>query len=100
MSKHPKEKLTPRDLACIEYGKALRHLRDEYVARHYTYEYEYVEELIAKARAARERIFRECDNCIHEDAFDCTIRKERLIDCYGYNELAPTCEHYEERRVK
>lgn len=65
MSKHPTSWLSQRDIACIEYGKALRHLRDEYEARHFTYEYEHVEELIAEARAARERIFRDCQLCAH-----------------------------------
>ena len=99
MSKHPTNELSPRDIACIEYGKALRHLRDEYVARHYTYEYEYVEELIAKCRAARERIFLFCFECRHCDieAAECCKPGEEPRELTWQYEEACTCPHYKER---
>lgn len=103
MSKHPTSYLSPRDIACIEYGRRLDVAlwcfgeRDELCSR-----YE-VADAIKEARAARERIFRECSDCVHgEDWASFCLCSNKEI-CYGgkiSHEKACTCEHYEERREK
>ena len=105
MSKHPTSELSPRDRACIEYGKLVGEFEDYFgwLPNPFLWDGDarYTKrEFLKDLREARERIFRECDNCVHEDALDCTVRKERLIDCHGYRELAPTCRHYKERRAE
>ena len=32
--------------------------------------------------------------CIYEDDFDCDVRHERLVNCLGYHDHAPTCPHF------
>lgn len=101
MSKHPTSELSPRDIASIEYGRQLEYLLTYmYPYRHdedYT-DFDEIRGIINDCRAARERVFRTCDECAHEDAFDCTARNERLCDCFGFKDYAPTCPHYKERR--
>lgn len=99
MSKHPTSELSPRDRACIEYGQVSGTLRSVWRYRFYiAVPRRAIRMIISLSRICRERIFRTCDECAHEDAFDCTVRNERLCDCYGYKDYAPTCKHYKERR--
>ena len=104
----PKLHLSPDNIASIRYGKwlgrvlaASRRIRamrkGEIVAYNIEGEKASFAQLLEKARAARARIFRDCCDCVHEDAFECTVRGERLIDCRGWIEYAPTCPHYKER---
>lgn len=104
MSKHPTRDLSQRDMACIMYGKEYRameaycgnglmgsiplKMKESRAAKR---------NLIKQLREMRACIFRTCDECAHEDVFDCTVRNERLCDCYGYKDYAPTCPHYKER---
>lgn len=103
MSKHPTSELSPRDKACIEYGKLVGEFEEEFGWLPnpclWDGDYRAMKRVFLKdLREARERIFRDCCECAHEDAFDCTTRNERLCDCYGFKDYAPTCPHYEERR--
>lgn len=100
MSKHPTSELSPRDVACIEYGMKLDTAlwcfgeRDELCSRYD------VADAIKEARAARELIFRCCFECAHcdiEAGYCCKPGKEPCELTWQYDD-ACTCEHYEERR--
>lgn len=97
MSKHPTSELSPRDIAAMDYGCYHFDVLNSFKHRR-TWGNSYLRAKIKDAREARARIFRDCCECAHEDAFDCTVRNERLCDCFGFKDCAPTCPHYEERR--
>lgn len=112
MSKHPTRDLSPKDIACIEYGKRLKELRSFYALRHKPKTFNGSAETerllkeahfhntrrcVYRAREARERIFRHCVDCRFSKSFslsgwDCSKVSER----HGGN-YACICPHYEER---
>lgn len=101
MSKHPTSELSPRDRACIKYGRWLAALRRELLIRHENiFARMYARYVIREAREARERIFRfcfECEHCEIEAGYCCKPGKEPRELTWQYED-ACMCEHYEERR--
>ena len=97
MSKHPTSMLSHRDRACIEYGRRLDDLLTYFYPNRRHIDYERLYEAVDSCRLARERIFRDCCNCTHEDDFHCDIRHERLVNSQGFKDYAPICPHYKEK---
>lgn len=107
MSKHTTSELSPRDIACIEYGRKYRALEAycgewlmESIPLEMKEERAAKRRLINELRAARERIFRccfECEHCEIEAGYCFKPGEEPCELTWQYDD-ACTCEHYEERR--
>ena len=96
MSKHPTSDLSPRDMACIEYGRRLEDLLAYYYRhRHYIY-YENLYEVVDRCRAARERIFRNCGNCALLRGDSVVGHKCEWKESIFDGTESCTCEHYKE----
>lgn len=103
MSKHPTSDLSPRDMACIEYGKLVGEFEEEFGWLPNPFLWDGDSRAMKRVflkdlREARERIFRSCYNCkllcrIGKD-FACSIDEDYMI---WHHERACTCPHYEKR---
>lgn len=100
MSKHPTSDLTPRDLACIEYGRQLEKLFLIYYSfRNFNSIYHKgTLKKIKECRAVRERIFRLCGFCKHTGHGGSSWCEYAQGYVHMREDLASICEHYEERR--
>ena len=70
MSKHPTSELTPRDIACIEYGRWVEAFEEDFEWLQnpplWDVDSRYMKrDMLKKMREARERIFRDCQLCAH-----------------------------------
>lgn len=102
MSKHPTSELSPRDMACIEYGKLIGVFETEFVWLPNPVLWDRNFRAMKRAflqdlREVRERIFRNCGNCAKLKG-DSVVGhgcewKESICD----GTEACTCPHYEER---
>lgn len=117
MTNPPTNKLSPRDIACVRYGKwlgrvlaksrCIRALRRGEVTVYnldleLNHELVRFDDLILKARAARDRIFRTCANCARSSAFVGYMNGENYYACkrggWVPETSATTCPKYWERR--
>lgn len=98
MSKHPTSELSPRDRACIEYGRKRESLMmiKFHTTPLFDYHLAWRHEALRDARAARERIFAKCDMCLHRGNFGACGCAKGLLAIP--QEKACTCPHYKERR--
>lgn len=100
MSKHPTSELSPRDIACIEYGRKRESLMmiKFHTTPLFDYHLAWRHEALRDARAARERIFRSCCKCGNSDGTFCYIYSKEQREPIWPTEKACTCPHYKERR--
>lgn len=101
MSKLFYERLSPRDMACIEYGRKLAELdyvRTQSFQPFWDYELEMRRDALDAARAARNRIFRLCGFCKHTGHGGSSWCEHAQDYVHMKEDLACTCPHYEERR--
>lgn len=102
MSKHPTSELSPRDRACIEYGRKRESLMmiKFHTTPLFDYHLAWRHEALRDARAARERIFLSCSECAYCDieAMCCCKPGDEPSELSWQYEEACMCEHYEERR--
>ena len=108
----PKPYLSQNNIACIRYGKwlgrvlaASRRIRamrkGEIVAYDIEGEKARFAQLLARAREARARIFRECGDCAYgDDWLSFCMCNNKHVNYGGKisHEKACTCPFYEERR--
>lgn len=104
MSKHQTSALSPRDIACIEYGRKLEYLfLLYYPSRNDPSAYrDEVRKIVRKCREARERIFLSCEKCRYCKDFRGMVNYKEHYACAFHpfipSDTAITCEHYRERR--
>lgn len=100
MRKHHTSELSPRDRAIMEYGAVHSSLMFYFSRRHNHPFWGIAKESLRDARAARERIFRNCFDCEHceIEAGYCFKPGEEPRELTWNYEEACTCEHYKERR--
>lgn len=107
MSKYPTSCFSPRERACIEYGKLIFEFESEFGEGGmcnpplWDGDSRYMKHLMLKdLRAARERIFRcclECRHCDVEAGYCLAYGLDGMNELRDYDE-ACFCERYEERR--
>lgn len=98
------ERLSSRDIAVMKYGADYEALMEAYRRRHnrnLPYRWR-ANVILRRARAARERIFRNCAKCRYCKDFRGYVNNKTHYDC-SFNPFIPedkaiTCQYYEERR--